>query len=171
MGKKKGFRRNNRRNNKQPLHVRNSPTNKRNSSYKKRNSYSKKNKSKYKVVKSPNNRSKPTRLRNPNRSKQPLKNRNSYYNNRNQSRYTKNKSNDGKVVLILVMILIAFGIGAIVGADLGINGMPDDNNTTHVENVTVNMTQGGARDPYSYNIAQEGAYFEDYNALNSEEYR
>lgn len=50
---------------------------------------------------------------------------------------------DGKLVFVMVVALIAFGIGAVAGITIGINNVNDMDNATdvvHVENVTVEMT-------------------------------
>ena len=73
----------------------------------------------------------------------------------------KKKNNDGKIVLILIILLVAFGIGAATGIGLGLNGLDADDNTTHVENVTEEMTSEHS-DPYSYDISEENINFIDY---------
>ncbi len=53
------------------------------------------------------------------------------------------QKNDGKLVVIMIVVLIAFGVGAGIGISIGLNHMdPPEvtNNTTHVENVTEEMT-------------------------------
>ncbi|MCF0226869.1 MAG: hypothetical protein HUK28_06160 [Methanobrevibacter sp.] len=52
-------------------------------------------------------------------------------------------ANDGKLVFIMILALIAFGIGAVAGISLGLNGFDDnvsDTNESNFTNVTVEMT-------------------------------
>ncbi len=58
--------------------------------------------------------------------------------------------NDGKLVLIMIFALVAFGIGAVAGISIGINGIDDvsnnDTETVHIENVTQEMTTNLSQD-------------------------
>ncbi|MDO5848339.1 MAG: hypothetical protein Q4P18_02285 [Methanobrevibacter sp.] len=52
-------------------------------------------------------------------------------------------ANDGKLVFIMVVALVAFGIGAVAGITIGMDNVNNTDNATevtHIENVTVNMT-------------------------------
>lgn len=52
-------------------------------------------------------------------------------------------ANDGKLVLVMVVALIAFGVGAVTGITIGMDNVNDMDNATdiiHVENVTEEMT-------------------------------
>ncbi len=52
-------------------------------------------------------------------------------------------ANDGKLVFVMVVALVAFGIGAVAGITIGMDNIDDMDNTTdinHVENVTNEMT-------------------------------
>ena len=54
------------------------------------------------------------------------------------------RRNEGKIALIMILALIAFVIGSAIGISVSINehdnATAENNNTTHVENVTVEMT-------------------------------
>ena len=55
------------------------------------------------------------------------------------------RRNEGKIALIMILALIAFVIGSAIGISVSINEhdnatAENNNNTTHVENVTVEMT-------------------------------
>lgn len=52
-------------------------------------------------------------------------------------------ADDGKLVFVMIIALIAFGIGAVAGITIGMGNIDGVNNTTdvvHVENVTKEMT-------------------------------
>lgn len=69
------------------------------------------------------------------------KNNNRQYSRRN-GKYNKQNKGGGKTVLIMIIILLAFIIGASAGVFLSFESTNNDttNNTTHIENVTVEMT-------------------------------
>lgn len=76
-----------------------------------------------------------------------------------------NQKNDGKLVVIMIMVLVSFGIGAGVGISLGIDH--DDpaenaNNTTHIEDVTEEMTTNLTEDTQEVFIENETGV-EDFN--------
>ena len=50
------------------------------------------------------------------------------------------RKNDGKIVLILIFVLVAFIVGAGIGVTMGLDGGNNDKNETHIKNVTVEMT-------------------------------
>ena len=53
------------------------------------------------------------------------------------------KKNEGKIALIMILALIAFVIGSAMGISVSIGeheNQTAENNTTHYENVTVEMT-------------------------------
>jgi uncharacterized protein YneF (UPF0154 family) len=53
------------------------------------------------------------------------------------------RRNEGIIALLMILILIAFVIGSAIGIFISINehnNQTNENNTTHVENVTVEMT-------------------------------
>lgn len=52
-------------------------------------------------------------------------------------------ANDGKLVFIMIIALIAFGIGAVMGITIGMDNINDADNVTgivHIENVTEEMS-------------------------------
>lgn len=53
------------------------------------------------------------------------------------------RRNEGKLALIMIVVLIAFIIGSAIGISVSIgehDNQTNENNTTHVENVTTQMT-------------------------------
>lgn len=50
------------------------------------------------------------------------------------------RKNDGKIVLILIFVLVAFIVGAGIGVTMDLDGGNNDKNETHIKNVTVEMT-------------------------------
>ncbi|WP_220607863.1 hypothetical protein [Methanobrevibacter oralis] len=50
------------------------------------------------------------------------------------------RKNDGKIVLILIFVLVAFIVGAGIGVTMGLDDGNNDKNETHIKNVTVEMT-------------------------------
>lgn len=66
------------------------------------------------------------------------------HNLKNKKGITVTRRNDGKIALIMILALIAFVIGSAIGISVSIgehdNMTNANNNTTHVENVTVEMT-------------------------------
>ena len=54
------------------------------------------------------------------------------------------RRNEGKIALIMILALIAFVVGSAIGISVSMseqdNATAENNNTTHVENVTVEMT-------------------------------
>lgn len=73
-----------------------------------------------------------------------LRDRNNRSNRRNDYKRHNNKQKkprDGKTVLLMVLILVAFIIGAGIGVLMSFEQQnPVEENQTHVENVTVEMT-------------------------------
>lgn len=64
--------------------------------------------------------------------------------------------NEGIIALLMILALIAFVIGSAIGISVSIGeheNLTNGNNTTHVENVTVEMTT---------NVTHEEVYF-DYD--------
>ena len=56
-----------------------------------------------------------------------------------------NRRNEGIMALMMILALVAFVIGAAIGISVSLgehdkNATAENNNTTHVENVTVEMT-------------------------------
>ncbi|WP_178649489.1 hypothetical protein [uncultured Methanobrevibacter sp.] len=52
-------------------------------------------------------------------------------------------ANDGKLVFIMIIALVAFGIGAVMGITIGMDNIDNADNATgiaHVENVTDQMS-------------------------------
>ena len=70
-----------------------------------------------------------------------MKKDNRQYSRRNDN-YNKQKKGGGKTVLVMIIILLAFIIGASAGVFMSFESTNNDttNNTTHIENVTVEMT-------------------------------
>lgn len=50
------------------------------------------------------------------------------------------RKNDGKIVLILIFVLVAFIVGAGIGVTMGLDDGNNDKNETYIKNVTVEMT-------------------------------
>lgn len=53
------------------------------------------------------------------------------------------RRNEGKIALIMILALVAFIIGSAIGISVSLNQQDNqtpENNTTHVQNVTVEMT-------------------------------
>lgn len=53
------------------------------------------------------------------------------------------RKNEGKLALIMILALIAFIVGSAIGVSVSLSQQDNqtlDNNTTHIENVTVEMT-------------------------------
>ncbi len=69
------------------------------------------------------------------------RNRNSYRSrNDNWDRNRKPKKRSRKTVLLMILVLVAFIIGAGIGVMLSFDNGNSEENETHIENVTVEMT-------------------------------
>ena len=66
-----------------------------------------------------------------------IKNRNNNYAN---NEYKKQKKRSRKTVLLVILVLMAFIVGAGTGILLSFDDGTSEENETHVENVTVEMT-------------------------------
>ncbi|WP_296788759.1 hypothetical protein [uncultured Methanobrevibacter sp.] len=83
---------------------------------------------------------------NRNNSKRSIKSsfmkRNNRQDSRRNNKYNRQKKGGGKTVLVMIIILLAFIIGASAGVFMSFESTNNDtaNNTTHIENVTVEMT-------------------------------
>jgi len=92
------------------------------------------------------------------------------------------KSNDGKIVIVLIISLIAFGLGSGIGITVGMS--EDDLNSTQDEkpvNTTIDVTHNMSQDNPNYNmgiIAHEsnsssinssgsGIYYSEENLINN----
>lgn len=82
--------------------------------------------------------------------------------------------NEGKIALIMILALIAFVIGSAVGITVSIekheNQTNPVNNTTHVENVTVEMTSnlGNKTNSVSYDYNADRVDFNQNSSVQQE---
>ena len=82
--------------------------------------------------------------------------------------------NEGKIALIMILALIAFVIGSAVGITVSIekheNQTNPVNNTTHVENVTVEMTSnlGNKTNSVSYDYNADRVDFNQNSSVQRE---
>lgn len=81
--------------------------------------------------------------------------------------------NDGKLVLIMILALVAFGIGAVAGISIGMDGIDNftDNATDegNIENVTEEMTTNlDQKDEYVYNPAIDDVDYNENVTFNQE---
>ncbi|WP_407420743.1 hypothetical protein [Methanobrevibacter sp.] len=75
------------------------------------------------------------------------------------------RRNEGKIALIMILALIAFVVGSAIGISVSMNeqdnATADNNNTTHVENVTVEMTSNlNNKQPVEFDYETD---YVDYN--------
>ncbi len=75
------------------------------------------------------------------------------------------RRNEGKIALIMILALIAFVVGSAIGISVSMNeqdnATADSNNTTHVENVTVEMTSNlNNKQPVEFDYETD---YVDYN--------
>ena len=75
------------------------------------------------------------------------------------------RRNEGKIALIMILALIAFVVGSAIGISVSMseqdNATADINNTTHVENVTVEMTSNlNNKQPVEFDYETD---YVDYN--------
>ena len=75
------------------------------------------------------------------------------------------RRNEGKMALIMILALIAFVVGSAMGISVSMNeqnnATADSNNTTHVENVTVEMTSNlNNKQPVEFDYETD---YVDYN--------
>ena len=75
------------------------------------------------------------------------------------------RRNEGKIALIMILALIAFVVGSAIGISVSMNEQDnatvDSNNTTHVENVTVEMTSNlNNKQPVEFDYETD---YVDYN--------
>ncbi|MCQ2973044.1 MAG: hypothetical protein MJ209_07275 [archaeon] len=83
----------------------------------------------------------------------------------------RKKNNDGKIVVILIIALIAFAVGAAVGINVSIHGLDTaDMNATHEVNVTHQMTHPTTSDSsggfVQQNVSQEEVNYEYQSQMN-----
>lgn len=83
--------------------------------------------------------------------------------------------NEGKIALIMILALIAFVIGSAVGITVSIEKHenqtnPVNNTTTHVENVTVEMTSnlGNKTNSVSYDYNADRVDFNQNSSVQQE---
>jgi flagellar basal body-associated protein FliL len=86
------------------------------------------------------------------------------------------RKNEGIIALLMVLALIAFVIGSAIGITVSIgeheNQTNENNTTTHVENVTVEMTSNITNDSVYFDYVQDSLDFNDnytremYNLTN-----
>lgn len=78
------------------------------------------------------------------------------------------QKNDGKIVVLMIIALIAFGIGSGIGISMGL-GVDSNhtNNTTHVKNVTVEMTSNLDQHNDSEQWVVDEDDITDYNSINN----
>lgn len=73
------------------------------------------------------------------------------------------KNNEGKLVIIMIIALIAFGIGVAVGVNTAIHGIDTPTNNTTVKNVTNEMM---GHEDSSHNVTDNNLnYINSYNLL------
>lgn len=92
-------------------------------------------------------------------------NRNNRQYSRGEKNYNKKKKRSGKTVLIMIIVLLAFIIGAGAGVFMSFeaaNNETANNNTTHIENVTVEMTT-------NLNESNDEVVFEEADAVDYNE--
>lgn len=92
-------------------------------------------------------------------------NRNNRQYSREEKNYNNQKKRSGKTVLVMVIILLAFIIGAGAGIFMSFeasNNETANNNTTHIENVTVEMTT-------NLNESNDEVVFEEADAVDYNE--
>ena len=74
------------------------------------------------------------------------------------------RKNEGKLALIMILALIAFVVGSAIGISVSISehdNQTNENNTTHVENVTVEMTSNlNNKQPVEFDYEKD---YVDYN--------
>lgn len=89
------------------------------------------------------------------------------------------RKNEGLIALLMILALIAFVIGSAIGIMVSIgehenqtNANNNTNNTTHVENVTVEMTRNVSNKEVYFDYSQDSLDFNDnstrelYNLTN-----
>lgn len=75
------------------------------------------------------------------------------------------RKNEGKIALIMILALIAFVIGSAIGISVSIDNQENhtaENNTTHYENVTVEMTSNLKNKTVEFDTVQDSV---DYNNI------
>lgn len=75
------------------------------------------------------------------------------------------RKNEGKLALIMILALIAFIVGSAIGVSVSLSQQDNqtlENNTTHIENVTVEMTTNlNQEEEISYDYDQDYIDFND----------
>ena len=77
------------------------------------------------------------------------------------------RNNDGKIVIVLIVLLVSFALGSGIGIAVGMSGN-DLNSTINQKpiNTTIDVTHNMSQDNPNYNMSIN-AYEENYENLNS----
>ena len=84
---------------------------------------------------------------------------------KNKKGITMARRNEGIIALLMILALVAFVIGSAIGISVSINehdNQTNENNTTHVENVTSEMTSNANKPaPVEFDYDQDMIDFND----------